>query len=144
MVGKKIGVVNSIGDTDSPRGYHFLDTSRKRFTDYFYKILQVDFTGRSTWSGVTKVVFPSENPGKEQLILFPNPYHSGDLDLILPKSMDAAKGNLMILDAQGKVIVGPSPLDQNIARHLLNLPPGIYLIRISSDQQVYTERLIRN
>lgn len=140
---EKIGVVNSVGDTDSPRDYHFLDTARKRFTDYFYKILQVDFTGRSTWSEVTKVEFTREIPRNEQLILFPNPYHSGDLDIILPKSLKATNADLMILDAQGKVIVGPSPLDQNIAQHLLNLAPGIYLVRIISDQEVYTERLIR-
>lgn len=140
---EKIGVVNSLGDTDSPRAYHFLDTTRKRFTDYFYKILQVDFTGNSTWSRVTKVTFPKESIGNGQVILFPNPYSSGDFDIILPQSIGTVKSELMIYDAQGKVIVGPIPIDQDLARHLSNLSPGVYLIRIVSDQQVYTERLIR-
>lgn len=140
---EKIGVVNSLGETDSPRAYHFLDTTRKRFTDYFYKILQVDFSGNSTWSEVTKVTFPKENNGNGHLILFPNPYSSGDFDIILPQSISTAKTELMIFDAQGKIMVGPIAMDQNLAGHLTNLAPGVYLVSIVSDQQVYRERLIR-
>ena len=140
---EKIGVVNSDGDTDSPRDYQFFDTTRKRFTDYFYRIRQVDYSGRFTWSTVTKVAFSEGNKGIGQLIFYPNPYLSGDLDIIFPKSIDAAKAELMVFDTQGKVMVGPIALDQNIARHLSGLSPGVYLVRVVSDHHVYLERLIK-
>ncbi len=140
---EKVGVVSSLGDSDLERAYQFLDKTRKPFVNHFYRIRQVDFSGRSTWSNVTKVAYPKENRNNGQLILFPNPYSSGDLDLILPETIDTAEAELMIFDAQGKVIIGPITFDQTIAPHLSNLAPGIYLIRIISNQKVFMERLIR-
>ncbi|WP_111670927.1 T9SS type A sorting domain-containing protein [Algoriphagus litoralis] len=140
---KKIGVINSLGDTDLTREYQYLDTAAHRFKDYYYKIKQVDFSGRGSWSGVTRVAFPKEILPQEELILYPNPYASGELSLILPPSIDAKAAELIIQDSQGMTIVQANLSAIHVAEVVSGLAPGLYLVRVNSDEKVVTGKLIR-
>ncbi|MFN3999130.1 T9SS type A sorting domain-containing protein [Algoriphagus sp.] len=139
----KVGVINSMGDTDSPREYQFLDNSAQKFRDTYYRVRQVDFSGRSTWSEVTKVAISKELLPKDQLIIYPNPYFSGNLNLILPDFIDTSEADLILQDSQGKVIFHSKFLVDNLSDLVTNLAPGLYLIRVISEGNELTGRLMR-
>lgn len=139
----KVGGINSFGDSDSPREYQFLDSSAHRYKAYFYRIRQVDFSGSVTWSTVTKVSFRKEIVPTDQLIIYPNPYVSGDLTLILPDYFDTSKAELILQDSRGKMIIQSKFPKNNLSDLFKNLAPGLYLVRILSEGKELTGRLIR-
>jgi len=140
---EKVGVVNSNGATDSPREYQLLDDTALKFREYYYRIRQVDFSGRGSWSSLTKVTFPKEILPKDQLIIFPNPYVSGELNLILPNSIDTAKAELILQDSQGRVVVHSKFPERNFSDLVRNLATGLYRVKVISDGSELTGRLIR-
>jgi hypothetical protein len=140
---EKVGVVNSLGDTDSPREYQFIDPSARKFTEYFYRIRQVDFSGRWTLSTVTKVAFQKDGLPKDQLFIYPNPYFSGDLTLILPDFIDTSKAELILQDSTGRVIFHSKFPKDNLSDLVSNLARGLYLVRIISGQREVAGRVIR-
>ena len=140
---EKVGVVNSLGDSDRPKEYKYLDTTAERFKDYYYRIRQVDFSGRWSWSEVTRVVFSKEILPINQLIIYPNPYFFGELNLILPKDFDSSKAELLIQDAQGRTIVNAKLSEGDAAEIVRGLAPGLYLVRILSSEKELAGRLVR-
>jgi hypothetical protein len=140
---EKVGVVNSLGDSDSPRDYQFLDSTAHRFKAYYYRVRQVDFSGRWSWSGVTKVNFPKEALPVDQLVIYPNPYFSGELNLIIPNVIDRSKADLIIQDSQGKIVSYSKLPEGDLADRVAGLSPGLYLVRVISEGKILTGRLIR-
>jgi hypothetical protein len=139
---EKVGLLNSLGDSKIPREYQFLDTSALRFKEYFYRIRQVDFSGSWSWSGVVRVS-KSKDISHESMVIFPNPYISGQLQFFIPNFEEKAKIELSIHDSQGRLIQR-FDYDENLLTHLAkNLTPGIYTIQLIADHRLFTGRLIK-
>lgn len=143
MEWEKIGMVNSLGNTDSAQDYEYLDNSSDRFREYFYRIRQVDWDGRYSWSEVMRVS-QAKSQASEELLIYPNPYSSGDLRLLVPEFMDLNQSELIIQNAQGKII-GQAVYKSSELRDLAqSLPPGLYFISLVDRQHVLTGKLIKN
>lgn len=140
---EKIGVLNSLGDTDSPREYQVLDYTALKFREYYYRIRQVDFSGRWSWSSLAKVSFPKEMIPNDQLIIFPNPYFSGELNFILPNSIDTTKAELILQDSHGRVVLHSKFPERNLSDLVRNLAPGLYLVRVISEEIELNGKLVR-
>jgi hypothetical protein len=140
---EKVGVVNSLGDTDSPREYQLTDFSASKFRDYYYRIRQVDFSGRWSWSSLTKVSFPKDMIPMDRLVIYPNPYESGNLNLILPDFIDQTKAELTLQDSQGKIIFQSKFSESNLSNLATNLAPGLYLVRVISEGIELNGKLVR-
>ena len=139
---EKVGLVNSSGITDAIQDYEFLDTLHDRFKDHYYRIRQVDWSGRYSWSEVTKVP-KTKDFGVEELVIYPNPYESGKLHLYIPDYRDGSYSQLSIQDAQGKLVNRSAYDESNLTRVVENLPPGLYFIHVTLDNRVFTGKLIR-
>lgn len=140
---RKVGVTNSLGDTNQQREYQYLDATAEKFKEYFYRIRQIDFSGRWSWSRVAKAAYKRENLVENQLLIFPNPYVSGDLQVILPDFIDPSKAELTLQDSQGKTMIRSRFLETNLFDIVSNLSPGLYLVRVISEQHEVAGRLIK-
>lgn len=139
---KKIATINSLGNSDSIQIYEFVDTSFDRFKEYFYIIRQLDWDGRSSWSGVTKASIPKDL-SPEALIIYPNPYSSGMLNLVIPNFEKDSKAELTIQDGQGRLIYQSDYEESNLTRVAQDLAPGIYFIYLVNNHRLFTGKLIR-
>lgn len=139
---EKVGLVNSVGDSESIRNYGFTDETSDRFTAYYYRIRQIDWSGRYSWSTVSKVTIPGDFH-TEKMIIYPNPYESGRLRLFIPGYSDRTKAELALHDARGKLI-SRFEYDENqlnqVAQHLA---PGLYVIHLSHEGGVFSGKLIK-
>lgn len=140
---RKVGVLNSFGNSDSPQEYQFLDSTVQRFKAHFYRIRQVDFSGRWSWSNVTKVSIPKEFLPSDRIIIYPNPYYSGELNLIFPDFLDSSKAEWSLQDSRGKTIHHSKFPKSNLSDFVHNLAPGLYLIRVISEGKELKGRLIK-
>jgi len=140
---EKVGIINSLGDTDAAREYQFLDYSAYKFREYFYRIRQVDLSGRWTWSTVTKVAFPKESLPTDQIVIYPNPYVTGDLQFYISNFGNESKAELSILDSQGKLIHRSDYRESSIKQIVQKLAPGIYFIYLETEKQMFISKLIR-
>lgn len=139
---EKVGLLGSLGDSYSVREYGFEDESASRFTNYYYRIRQIDWNGRYSWSPVFKVI-PSKDFHTERMTVYPNPYESGRIKLHLPGYQYETDLELTLRDAQGKLIAKIKYDEYKLSQIAEHLASGIYLIQVVYDRKVYTGRLIR-
>lgn len=122
-----LGFVAGQGNSTTSVSYSFLDEKPLPGINY-YRLLQVDFDGRETFSAVVPVTL-EDRPGK--LAIYPNPVAAGSEVLITyPFSDDEAMASLRILDATGRQVAV-----SNDAKRLstTDLQPGVYWLEIRSD-----------
>lgn len=139
---EKVGLVNSSGESNSVQEYEFLDTSADRFVEYFYRIRQIDWDGKYSWSEVTKVPAPKGRIIGD-LLIYPNPYESGDLKIMIPEFMELSQLELVIQGPQGNVIYKSPFPGSALLVGIPDLSPGLYLIRLQDHQHVLTGKLIK-
>ena len=72
--------------------------------------------------------------------VYPNPTN-GKFSVTLPLNI---KANISVADAQGKIILEKNNLSNGSQMNLGNVAPGVYLVSISSENEVQTIRLVKN
>lgn len=72
--------------------------------------------------------------------VYPNPTN-GKFDINLPLN---TKANVSIVDADGKLIIEKNNLSNGSQMNLGNVAPGVYLVNITTDNEVQTIRLVKN
>ena len=72
--------------------------------------------------------------------VYPNPT-SGKFNITLPSNI---KANVSVVDAEGKVILEKNNLSNGALMNLGNVAPGVYLVNISSENEVQTIRIVKN
>lgn len=72
--------------------------------------------------------------------VYPNPTN-GKFSVTLPLNI---KANISVADAQGKIILEKNNLSNGSQMTLGNVAPGVYLVSISSENEVQTIRLVKN
>jgi alpha-amylase len=77
-----------------------------------------------------------------QLTVFPNPARDGQLQVLLPATVAAARFTL--LDAQGRVVAVPAArvAQGRAALDVKMLPAGLYLLKVNSEQGAYTSKVV--
>ncbi len=139
---KKVGTVYSTGDSHATQTYQFLDTFSDNLQENYYRIRQMDESGDVSWSEVTKISRLNTS-NQETLIIFPNPYRSGPLEMYLPADFDTRGALLTVHDSQGKIIYQANYTDTDLETLAQNLAPGLYHLSIGSEHRLLTGRLIR-
>jgi hypothetical protein len=72
--------------------------------------------------------------------VYPNPT-TGKFNITLPSNI---KANVSVVDAEGKVILEKNNLSNGALMNLGNVAPGVYLVNISSENEVQTVRIVKN
>ncbi|MCB0403128.1 MAG: T9SS type A sorting domain-containing protein [Flavobacteriales bacterium] len=111
----------------------------------YYRLKQTDFDGNFTYSNTVPVKFVKDQTGL--INVFPNPVSSGE-DLMVDVSQINGQEVLVVLrDIKGAEYF--SKMILNVSENTLigvpiddRLPAGIYLITASSDNQVYSQRVL--
>lgn len=124
---QSLGFVAGQGNSIASVSYSFLDEKPFPGINY-YRLLQVDFDGRETFSAIVPVTL-EDRPGK--LAIYPNPVAAGGECLITyPFSDEETAVFLRILDANGRQVA-----ISNDAKRLntTDLQPGVYWLEVRSD-----------
>jgi len=124
---KTIGVLNSKGNTEELNSY-FLLHNRTNTANY-YKLKQVDNDGKYAFSDIQVVKFNSE---VSNVVVYPNP-SAGIVNI-----QNATNANYQVIDITGKVILTGT---FNNSVQINNLPKGLFVIRIESEEGVHTEKI---
>lgn len=102
--------------------------------DHYFRLKQMDFDGAAVYSPVAHLNM--DGPQRRGALLFPNPLVSGQA-LGVNGNFDRA----VIRTSTGQMLLS-LPLNDLARFRTLDLPAGMYLITLSNDTEIITERLI--
>ena len=124
---KTVGVLNSKGNNEQMNSYFMLHNRTN--TVNYYKLKQVDNDGKYAYSNIQVVKFNSE---VSNVVVYPNP-SAGIVNI-----QNATNANYQVIDVTGKVILSG---EFNNSVQINNLPKGLFVIRIESEEGVHTEKI---
>lgn len=140
------GEKEAVGNTDEISHYEYLHNAPPTNMEVYYQIEQIDFDMRSEKSIVFRLL-KDRGLIKPNFIIFPNPYISGDLTLLVPKSLLEKDGSVIVENQNGSVISSRDGLFKNIANNLSEqlktFPAGIYFIKIQNENRSELLKLIK-
>lgn len=141
-----VDFVKGAGNSTRTLSYSLTDAKAFALSNVvYYRLKQVDFDGKSTYSNVVRV---SKTAGEvNALSLFPNPYAT-DYSISFTAINDG-KASVEMLDIQGKTVAS---FDADIISgantlsivETADMKPGIYFVRITVNGEVQTLKLVKN
>ena len=139
-----IGKVKGSGNAGSRIDYQFDDFDISTNGVYSYRLKQVDFDGKFTYSHIVDVLVGRQ---KENAVrIYPNPANSYvNINL---SAYEGAKVELDVYDNTGRMIINHAinaVLQSDVLDTILNLDqlkPGVYVLNIKIDTEVMNHRLI--
>src|SRR5690606_5359292 len=117
----------------------------------FYRLKQTDFNGDFAYSDIIAIQYPTvssiNTQGIDNIVLYPNPASSENINLKLEGHYTKAPISLKIADMLGKVHLSYQFEADDVARGLrldsqYKLTPGIYVVIIEQANQVKKLKLI--
>lgn len=137
-----IGKTDGAGTTDERSDYEFRDTNPLDVA--YYRIKQVDFDGKSSYSKVIRVTFSNIF---EDLVVYPNPTSPNNINIKGNVPTQKDRININFFDAMGKsyLVIDTDPnalLDGLTIDPKNNLHPGVYIVVISDGTNKSQKRLI--
>lgn len=123
-----LGKLNGAGTTIIPQSY-YLEDKTPQFGVNYYRLKQIDFNGKETYSSIRSIMLENENGFQ----IYPNPANSS---FILSGS-NLASTTFYIYDNLGKLInlEKNSISDSKIEFNVKNVSSGIYYILFESENQ---------
>lgn len=140
---QKIGQINGSGTTTEIQSYEFEDRYPK--SSNFYRIKQVDFDGKSSYSDIIRVEMEID-PFKD-LRLFPNPTSAENINILGRAKVDTDKIVILFTDMVGKhhlsLETDGDSLVNGISINLSRqLKPGVYMVSISDGISISQKKLV--
>ena len=139
---RPVGSVAGAGDAQSELSYTFLDES-PLYGQSYYRLRQIDFDGKSSYSSVVEVYFQPESD-LTLLNLYPNP--ANDVLNVEWSTLEERPINLTIFDLKGSVVYSGS-FNSSAGIHrdqiLLELPNGLYTLRIGNGEKYVARRFVK-
>lgn len=136
---EKIGWLNGHGDSQETLTYEWEDATVEKGTTYYYRLMQVDFDGKKTFSEVV-----SAKLGDVDQITFnllPNP--AKDLVTVQIKGADLENMGLEVIDSNGKIVYHSlEPLRETTTIDLGFLPAGLFFVRLKGKSMNQVCRLM--
>lgn len=83
---------------------------------------------------------PEETPDKQTFRLYPNPAHD---NLTIEYPREFSNVTIDIYDIQGRLAGSFSPEDHTTALYVGGLRQGLYLVRLLSDERVFTKKFVK-
>lgn len=139
---EKAGEVMSKGNSDEKISYSFQDENLPARMDWYYQIKQADLSGKWSWSKVVLLKSTSAR-NYEKILIFPNPYFSGPINLNIPGCFEE-NGVIVNISSSNGLLISTQPFEKNSFLDLLeSLKSGLFLIKFTSTQESQTIRWIK-
>jgi hypothetical protein len=129
----EVGRLKGYGNTNKAQNYSFLDKGENGTEMVYYQIKQVDVKGDVDYTPV----FPlqrMDNPLHGQWKIYPSPYTSGDLTLLVPQDRKSFAATIQVKSTSGTVLLKEKGTLQDLAvgitHHLKQFDAGLYFITI--------------
>ncbi|HVD98596.1 MAG TPA: glycosyl hydrolase [Cytophagaceae bacterium] len=127
------GTVNGAGTSSTTNNYSLTDAGLSNGT-YYYKLKQVDFNGNSTYSSVINVTV--NDPVLS--VIMPTQVAAGDaIQLLLDDRFKQT--TISLVDLTGKIYYSYNAPVKQIETN--GLRPGLYMVKIVSEDQVVTKKI---
>ncbi|MBC7774892.1 MAG: T9SS type A sorting domain-containing protein [Phycisphaerae bacterium] len=135
----EIGQVKGAGTSYEPQDYTFTD-ARPLQGKNFYRLKQVDFDGKYTFSPVVTATF-----GKAHLMTLAPLPATETLNILLEKPTKE-DGIWQVYDMSGRLLVSGEMLAETTEQSILiaELPEGAYVLRLTMGQEVMVEQFRKN
>lgn len=132
--------VAGAGNSDAITDYRYVHENPTAGMN-FYRLLQIDFDGQSEYSRVVSVFFGKENGGTT---VHPNPVNSS-MTVTLDGEF-AADALAEVISQNGAVVLTRALAEKSSSQTVdtADLPAGIYTLRITNGNRVYTKRFVKN
>lgn len=142
---KNIATTKGAGNSTSVLNYSSLDDSPYKGVSY-YRLKQTDFNGQFTYSNTVAVEFGG-SPNDFTFNVYPNPNDGENINLSISgnKSEEVL---VVVYDVTGKKSFSKIIITQNNDTEVYALDPsnklsaGIYMITATSDQSIFSKRLV--
>ena len=139
-----IGFIEGAGTTTSISSYNFTDGDADPNSTLYYRLKQIDYDGKASYSGITEV--EAESPmGFKLFQNYPNPFNPETvISFSLPKNLSV---KVNVYDMTGKEVAELFSGDLNQGYHKLNfnashLATGIYSCRVLAGDFSSTIKLL--
>ncbi len=132
---EKIAFVKGNGTSARVNKYQFIDAVATKQIDAYYRLKQVDFDGKFTYSDIVKV----SNDNQLDVVVGPNPF-SNEIKVTSNQNIYAIE----VIDMTGKVCFSSNPNSLNYSFKLDNMNNGVYFIRVNNGEQTISKRIIKN
>ena len=133
-----IAKINGAGNSNRTITYDYLDPAPMISTANYYRLKQVDWDGRSSYSPVIKVLSVES---ELRFTLFPNPAHHF-INIVYPGKKEVI--TVSIYDAQGRLVKRQTERNARpIEVGVEELEPGIYFIHLEDGETMQNGRFIR-
>ncbi len=135
---KTIGKLQANGYSSEIINYSFTHTNPK-FGNNYYRLLQEDADGKSAYSEIIIV----ENLLSPALHVFPNPTENGSVQIAFNSAI-GIKSVIQIINREGNIVQQMEIIaSEKNTYQLIQLPsPGIYFIRVTTQDRSLTEKII--
>jgi hypothetical protein len=138
--GKKFAAIGSEAGQGTTRAFtHYsFDDTTPLFGNNYYRLQQVDLDGQSTYS---KTIVLNNADFELAFDIYPNP-NNGTFDIRVNNESTELAYTLDVLDMQGKLVYSTTGDKSYDTIRIENLASGIYIVRLSSLNQVITKKLL--
>ena len=132
----RVSTVKAKGNSNSIEHYNDIDAAPFRGTSY-YRLKQLDINGRFVYSPIERV-----NLYAKGIEVYPNPVTGSEINI---NFLEETKGTLEVnvFDVNGKLrMTRRSSVNNNnmVLRHILT--PGIYIVKIRTDEQEFSKKIV--
>ncbi len=141
---KELSQVKGAGNSRIVNRYTYTDFNLKPAI-YYYRIKQVDFDGKQSYSGVRSINLLSNE--KEVMVqeVYPNPFNT-EIS-ILANIKTAQTAQVQLFDVNGKLLISQNvkALEgrNNININTTDLKQGIYTLKVITKEETYSQKLIK-
>lgn len=138
---QSIGTVQFNNSGSATNQYSFVDDALLRTSNFCYRIKQVDVNGKFIYSSIITLAVRQEN----SLAIWPNPAVSKAL--VSFNNTGSAKANVELYDAKGtrmltrRIVLQPGNNTFSID-HLEIFSKGLYILKIKTGKQIFSEKLV--
>lgn len=122
-----IGTVKGAGNAATPLAYSFVDDLPNLTKTNYYRLKQVDFDGKTTYS---KVIALSKKNKASTLLVSPNPAHS---ELRISGISDQIR--IEIVNQLGQLVKTVAVFENNQTIDISDLASGVYVLKCVSNKQ---------
>ena len=140
-----IAEVKGAGNSSSLKNYEYNDKFPLSGVSY-YRLKQVDFNGKFTFSNIATVHFGGANNDINTLSIEPNPF--ADMMKLQFSTADAGRAQISIMDLTGKVIYTQNSDyaqgNNAITINVENLAAGVYTLQMQYDNNITTRKIVKS
>jgi len=141
----EVVVINGAGNSNQNIEYYETDYEPLNGISY-YRLKQTDFDGKYSYSNIVPVKYES-NIVDGNIGLFPSPVNVGGTVNIQFNDIFTNKILVVLRDIQGREFYSKVAINIEDGKLIgipidANIPAGIYLITATSENQIYSQRLI--